>query len=178
MDYKQQLSNSPHLWQLIGLSSLVVVLSLLLFVGTIPAKINKPSYIPNNNPGNIKKGAFWLGEAPTCKSKKFVCFTTSEWGVRALGVVLYNYYVIHRIDTIREIITRYAPISENNTKAYILFVSHSLGVPANKPLNMKNPMVLASLMHAIITYEQGHDPFSFFNTLYPTAQSILTSVCL
>ncbi len=179
MSYWHQANKPPTIGQLL----FICLVILLFFIGFKNLKASPPQriqnfYIPNNNPGNIKKGDAWLGESPICKSQHFVCFNSSEWGLRALAIVLHNYYIVHNLNTVTAIITRYAPPSENNTKLYIAFVSYSLGVKKDSPLNLQDPFTLAFLMNAIITYEQGHDPFNFITILYPISVSVLTQVTL
>ena len=76
--------------------------------------------IAKNNIFNIRKGPkAWKGETGACKG--FVEFETREHGIRAWIVLMHNYRIKHRCGTIRAIITRYAPPSENNTQAYIKY---------------------------------------------------------
>ena len=76
--------------------------------------------IAKNNIFNIRKGPkAWKGETGTRNG--FVEFETREHGIRAWIVLMHNYRVKHRCGTIRAIITRYAPPSENNTQAYIKY---------------------------------------------------------
>ena len=77
--------------------------------------------IAKNNIFNIRKGSGtkWKGE--TGATNGFVEFETREHGIRAWIVLMHNYRVKHRCATVRAIITRYAPPSENNTQAYIKY---------------------------------------------------------
>lgn len=58
----------------------------------------------------------WKGQ--TGSNKGFCTFDTMEHGYRAALILLRN-YVKRGYDTIFEIVSRWAPESENNTKAYI-----------------------------------------------------------
>ncbi|MFO5854168.1 hypothetical protein ACLBSO_29315, partial [Klebsiella pneumoniae] len=65
------------------------------------------------------------------------------------------------IDTVGEIINRWAPPSDNNdTAAYIKAVCAQLGVTANQPLDASNPDTLQALCAAIIKHENGSQPYS------------------
>ena len=76
--------------------------------------------IAKNNIFNIRKGPkAWKGE--TGATKGFVEFETREHGIRAWIVLMHNYRVKHRCATIRAIVTRFAPPSENQTQAYIKY---------------------------------------------------------
>lgn len=90
----------------------------------------RPRGIRNNNPGNIRHGANWHGLNPDGRKidPAFCVFTTSVAGIRALAKVLINYKRIHGLNTVRQIISRYAPPNENQTTAYIQSVAKQLGV--------------------------------------------------
>ena len=77
--------------------------------------------IAKNNIFNIRKGlgAKWQGE--TGARKGFVEFETREYGIRAWIVLMRTYRLKYRCATVRAIITRYAPPTENQTEAYIKF---------------------------------------------------------
>ena len=76
--------------------------------------------IAKNNIFNIRKGPkAWKGE--TGATKGFVEFETREHGIRAWIVLMHNYRVKHRCATVRAIVTRFAPPSENQTLAYIKY---------------------------------------------------------
>lgn len=89
--------------------------------------------ILNNNPGNIRRtqGTPWQGEiVPSPWRAGFVVFDTLEHGYRAV-LLLLNNYIAKGFNTIEKIITRWAPPSENNTAAYIDFVSRYTMIPKN-----------------------------------------------
>ena len=89
-----------------------------------------PRGIRNNNPGNIRWGADWQGLKKDGKSQdpSFCVFATPVWGIRALAKVLINYKRIHGLNTVRQIISRYAPPNENQTTAYVQTIARQLGV--------------------------------------------------
>src|SRR3569623_1819955 len=77
----------------------------------------------NNIPGIIRKTATdWRGEVVGSDSA-FETFATPEAGIRALAVLLRNYQRKYGLRTVRAIITRYAPPSENNTESYVSAVA-------------------------------------------------------
>lgn len=88
--------------------------------------------IRNNNPANIRHGNPWKGLKKNQTDPEFDQFTSTVWGVRALIITLRTYVTIHKLQTIRKIIERWAPRSDgNNTEGYIDFVrnyfkSHAL----------------------------------------------------
>lgn len=116
--------------------------------------------IRNNNPGNLEysKTNPWVGQ--TGDDGRFAKFETPEHGIRALGRNLMSYQR-QGIDTVSEIINRWAPPTDNNdTTAYIKAVCEQLGVSADEPLDSSNPDTLKALCAAIIHHENGSQPYS------------------
>jgi hypothetical protein len=128
-------------------------------VATVPANPNAPRGIRNNNPGNLN----YVGQAGATKETgpngRFAVFQSAEDGLRALGNQL-RLYGARGINSVRAIISKFAPASENNTQAYIKSVSGGLGVSSDAALNLNDPKVLQSLMGAIIKVENGKNPYS------------------
>lgn len=114
-----------------------------------------------NNPGNIRvTAAHWLGKITPSRHEEFETFDTPEHGIRALAVNLLTYYNRYHLGTIRQIITRWAPPSENPTAAYINDVCDRTGFDADASIDLTNEEDLKSLVVAIITQEQGKCPYS------------------
>lgn len=116
--------------------------------------------IRNNNPGNLEfsKTNPWSGQ--TGDDGRFAKFETPEHGIRALGRNLLSYQR-QGIDTVSDIINRWAPPSDNNnTDAYIKAVCAQLGVTADQQLDASNPDTLKALCAAIIHHENGSQPYS------------------
>lgn len=124
------------------------------------AAADGPRGVRNNNPGNLEASSSnpWVGQ--TGSDGRFAKFETPEHGIRALGRNLISYQR-QGIDTVGEIINRWAPPSDNNdTTAYIKAVCAQLGVTANQPLDASNPDTLQALCAAIIKHENGTQPYS------------------
>ncbi|EAM1386838.1 hypothetical protein EHN65_00715 [Salmonella enterica] len=116
--------------------------------------------IRNNNPGNLEfsKTNPWAGQ--TGDDGRFAKFETPEHGIRALGRNLLSYQR-QGIDTVNDIINRWAPPDDNNnTSAYIEAVCAQLGVTPDQPLDASNPDTLKALCAAIIHHENGSQPYS------------------
>lgn len=78
-------------------------------------------------------------------------------GLRAAGRILRTYKHNHQLVTIADIVSRWAPDTENDTQNYIRVVEKLSGISANKPLRDNDyPRVVA----AMITMENGTQPFS------------------
>ena len=76
--------------------------------------------IGKNNIFNIRAGrAQWLGMTGTRRG--FVEFDTREHGIRAWLVLMRNYRRQYGCRTIRQIVSRFAPPTENETEQYIKF---------------------------------------------------------
>lgn len=120
-------------------------------------RMAEPRGLRNNNPSNIRKGGAWKGLAPDQLDPSFCTFVSPEYGIRALIVILSNYAKEH-FDTVAAIITRWAPPSENDTKAYIDAVSQALGLSPNAPVPQTQDMYTL-LAKAIIQHENGQQPY-------------------
>lgn len=114
--------------------------------------------IRNNNAGNIRYNARndWLGQIGN--DGAFVIFDKPEHGIRALSILLKNYNEIHGLNTVQAIISKYAPSNENNTKAYIKHVAKKLNVREDEHISVRDK--LSELIAAIITHENGYNPYS------------------
>lgn len=111
-----------------------------------------PLGLRNNNPGDLRTGISWLGAIGS--ENGFITFKSIDWGLRALAYDLSNKYFKDGLTTISEIITKYAPPTENDTQAYIDAVSYSMGITPDSNLNL-NSDILQSLIRAVITHELG-----------------------
>lgn len=127
----------------------LIVLSVVLFIlliGFIIYKFqkNKMSKQPIkrtkggiNNPGNIRNTNIKWGGEITLPSDTFESFDTIENGIRAMNANLQAYANLHNIHTIRGIINRWAPASDNNNvEAYIKRVSTETGIDPDTVLSM------------------------------------------
>lgn len=128
--------------------------------------------IRNNNPGNIDYNPRnqWQGQLDhdPLIERRFARFDTPENGIRALAKLILAYrgkdgmpnVGAAGIDTVREIINRWAPGHENDTDAYIRAVAARLKVAADAPLNVRSPQILTGLVVGIIHHENGYVPYA------------------
>jgi hypothetical protein len=129
--------------------------------------------IRNNNPGNIEFDPRndWQGQAGLEQGvahPRFARFDSAESGIRALARLLINYRSKEGqpdvggpgIDTVREIISRWAPGNENDTEAYIRAVARAVGVGDHEPVDIRDPQTLTGMVTAIITHENASNPYS------------------
>lgn len=115
--------------------------------------------IRNNNPANIRHSSTkWQGQSATQTDAAFVQFDTPEQGIRALSKVLDTYATKYSLRTVRGIINRFAPPSENNTGAYVSAVAGALGVSPDQVIDVA--AFKPKLVAAIIKHENGLNPYT------------------
>lgn len=126
----------------------------------------------NRNPGNIERVAAnkWQGQLSDAeyrqtreyreKGGRFDVFSSVEYGIRALAVLLAAYQDRHGLRTIRGIINRWAPGHENDTGAYVAHVAKLTGFPTDATLDLHSYAHMAPLVKAIITHENGRCLYS------------------
>lgn len=117
-----------------------------------------PRGLRNNNPLNIEKtkgGNPWQGEIVPSKDSRFAQFTSIAYGYRAAFKLLNNYQRNYGIDTIRKMISRWAPSNENHTEAYVKAVSDRSGVPADGRITTTNHDVMVPVVAAMSFVENG-----------------------
>lgn len=123
--------------------------------------MSQPRGIRNNNPGNIiNNGIEWKGLKPIQKDGVYYEFIEAKWGIRAMVVILRNYDTLHGLNTIAEIIGRWAPPIENDTLAYIDSVAIKMGLDPHDFIYVFNNKVMLELLKAIIFHENGINPYS------------------
>lgn len=120
--------------------------------------MTQPRGLRNNNPLNIEKtkgGNQWQGEIVPSKDSRFAQFTSIAYGYRAAFKLLNNYQRNYGIDTIRKMISRWAPSNENHTEAYVKAVSDRSGVPADGRITTTNHDVMVPVVAAMSFVENG-----------------------
>ena len=116
----------------------------------------------NNNPLNIikSKTQIWLGQTNLEGDTKFCQFSSMQFGIRAALKLLRTYYTKHGCTTIRQIIRRWAPETENQVEAYIKTVSKLTGIAPTTPLppmKEESRIVWCDLVVAMASVECGLD---------------------
>ena len=115
--------------------------------------------IRNNNPMNVKSSNIdWDGAAGIQTDETFVQFESPVFGLRAGAKILLNYERLHFLNTIRSIINRWAPPSDDNpTSDYVDFVAKQIGLDADMFLSVEDNLVY--LLPAIVQFENGENPY-------------------
>lgn len=81
--------------------------------------------VRNNNPLNIRRsGSNWFGMSVTQTDHDFCQFTSINYGLRAAMYLLTKYVFFYKFTTIKQVIFRWAPPSENNSEVYVDRVVH------------------------------------------------------
>lgn len=119
-----------------------------------------PRGIRNNNPLNIRKGNNWKGEKKVQVDKAFEEFESLQMGLRAGFIILRNYQRISlapkmRANTIRKIINRWAPASENNTLKYIETVARRSGLNPDELIAYRDKPRMLAVVEAMCFVECG-----------------------
>lgn len=115
-----------------------------------------PRGLRNCNPGNIRLSATkYQGEIQPSRDPAFKQFESMAYGYRAIFMLLHTYAARHGLDTIRGMISRYAPTNENDTAKYIRAVSDWSFTAPDTHLTTTNAEVMIPIVSAISRYENG-----------------------
>ena len=110
----------------------------------------------NNNPLNIRHSSDrWQGKAKSQTDPAFVQFVSMAYGYRAAFVLLRTYRMKYGYNTLRAIIRRWAPPSENNTERYLANVSKWSGLDPDKPIAGHDANTYIAIVAAMSRMENG-----------------------
>ena len=120
--------------------------------------------IRNNNPLNIRRSStHWQGARKEQTDKSFVQFESMAYGYRAAWKILQTYYERFCMEgkayTVRNIISRWAPPTENDTESYIKSVLSMASIGGKEkllpPSNVLSFGKLSKMMSAMTVIECG-----------------------
>ena len=121
--------------------------------------MSKPRGIRNNNPLNIRRnGTKWEGLSPVQEDKSFFQFRTMAYGYRAAIKTIHTYFNKYGLKTIRRIINRWAPPSENDTETYIKVVAGRSGISPDTEINIYDQQQMIAIVSAMSYMENGVEP--------------------
>ena len=110
----------------------------------------------NNNPGNIRRAKVrYRGEVRPSRDPEFKQFESLAWGYRAIFVLLDTSRRRYGIDTLRGMLSRWAPPSENHTEAYIRAVAGDTGIDPDEPLDTRDAATMVPVAASISRVENG-----------------------
>lgn len=125
-----------------------------------PGKGKLARGLRNNNPGNIEFGKFTKSKGAVGSDGRFAKFESPEQGIAAMAALLRSYQN-RGLNTINKMISRYAPSSENNTKAYVNAVARAVGVGPDQPFSVVGrPDLTSRMVAAMILHENAKQPYS------------------
>jgi hypothetical protein len=114
-----------------------------------------PRGLRNNNPGNLRKTSVkWGGKVANPLDTAFESFDTMANGVRAAIRNAFTQWNRGK-DTIAQLVSIWAPPSENDTARYVAQVAKAAGIPATKEFKFGNNETTAKIMYAIFIHENG-----------------------
>lgn len=111
-----------------------------------------PLGLQNNNPGNIRYVASipWQGQVGS--NQGFAVFSDLQHGIRAFVINASN--LIKQDGTLQAYLNQYAPSGENNTTAYIDYVSAATGIQPTDAVSLDHD-TLKGLAKAQFEMENG-----------------------
>ena len=110
----------------------------------------------NNNPGNIRLGNFrYKGERAKSSDSAFRQFESVEWGYRAMFVLLHTYATKRGCCTLRAMINRYAPPTENFTEGYLRCVTNATHLSPDESISTTDGAVMTAIVAAMSAVENG-----------------------
>lgn len=129
-----------------------------------------PRGIRNNNPLNIRIGNTWLGEVPNPTDSDFEQFVHVKYGLRAGFCILRRYIRRYKRNTVRKIVTAWAPSTENNTERYIQLVCKFGCLEADAEIRFEDSLTMCNLVQAMARVEVGETiPLQVIEDAYKSA---------
>lgn len=114
-----------------------------------------PKGIELNNPLNIRKSEnTWKGRVSPGRDSQFEEFHDKIWCYRAGFCIMLSYFK-RGLHTIHSIINTWAPPKENNTVAYVQFVSTYVGIGKFEVIDFFNKKLMCKIMSAMVQMEVG-----------------------
>lgn len=97
----------------------------------------------------------YQGEVKPSSDPAFKQFKTIGLGYRAMFMVLYTYQSKYGLNTLSEMISRYAPPIENHTQSYIDSVSRWSGTSADAAIDTLDGSTMIPIVAAMSRVENG-----------------------
>ena len=108
-----------------------------------------------NNPLNIRYADTndWLGQVGNANG--FVDFADDSYSYRAADALIQGYGSKRGATTLRDVISIYAPPTENDTDNYINFVSNRTNLNPDVSLDLNDPVLRTNILSAMAMMESG-----------------------
>lgn len=122
----------------------------------------------NNNPLNIRLNSAnkWQGKVANNTDGVFEQFVAMEYGYRAALKLIQNYINKYGLSTVSEIISKWAPINENNTAGYIQRVIGINQWTASKVIDPNSKDDMCDLVYAMAIVENGNTILPDYTQIY------------
>lgn len=122
----------------------------------------------NNNPLNIRinPNNNWLGKVANNTDGVFEQFVSMEYGYRAALRLIQNYITQYDLNTVGQIIGRWAPENENDTAGYISRVCNITGWLPTKVINPTSMQDMCDLVYAMAIVENGNTILPDYTQIY------------
>ena len=122
----------------------------------------------NNNPLNIRynKANNWLGKVANNTDGAFEQFVAMEYGYRAALYLIRKYILQDGLTTVAQIISKWAPNTENNTQGYIDRVCGSTGWVPGRVIYPDNMQDMCDLAYAMALVENGKTILPDYTQIY------------
>ena len=157
-------SDDPYAWTKQKAEGYI---GMLTGTSVIPTSIAASSYSPgdpsekrgfrNNNWLNIRKSDnAWQGKIQNGSDVAFEQFETPELGIRAAAKNIKT-YASRGKNTVRDIISTWAPATENDTNSYITNVSSRMGVNPDQVIDVNDQNTMVKLLSAMTISENGRE---------------------
>lgn len=113
-----------------------------------------------NNPGNLRSNNRWnLGKVG--EKGGFNMYSSWDWGLLAMAGLI-RYWRKRGLKSIRTLLNKWAPPTENNTSGYVQSVSKATNIHPDTTLTTDEQIV--QVMRAMIRVEIGQDKLFLFPT--------------
>lgn len=112
---------------------------------------SEPRGIRNNNPLNL---SYLPGQGAVRSDGRFGVYRSMDEGVAASERQLLRYQD-RGLNSVRQMISTWAPPNENDTASYIAQVSKAAGVDPDAPVNMRDPRIASAIIQAMAKRENG-----------------------
>ena len=109
----------------------------------------------NNNPGNIRHSRVRYSGEVVSQDVEFKAFESVAYGYRAMFVLLDSYRRRYGLSTIRQMLNRYAPPSENFTEGYVRFVVGRTGIAPDEEVDTRSARDMVPIVAAMSEIENG-----------------------
>lgn len=126
----------------------------------IEKSVKQPRGIRNNNPLNIRHGSNWKGLRPKQTDPSFCQFESMQMGIRAAYRLMRNHILGFsgtrpKMNTLRKLISVWAPPSENATDKYVRHVSTLTGIDPNAIIDPTDRKTLVNIAREMAFVENG-----------------------